>query len=73
MEENKRPTGLIIIGFLVVLALIIAGLFLPPISLGERLGLTGGDEPASETAVSDEETNTETTTTDSEPEAAEPP
>ncbi|MCA9967051.1 MAG: hypothetical protein KC423_22535, partial [Anaerolineales bacterium] len=49
--ENKRPTGLIVVGFLVVLALIIAGLFLPPISLGERLGLTGGGETA-ETAVS---------------------
>lgn len=48
--ENKRPTGLIIVGFLLVLALILAGLFLPPISLGERLGLMGGTETA-ETAV----------------------
>lgn len=47
--ENKRPTGLIIVGFLLVLALLLAGLFLPPISLGERLGLTGGAETADPT------------------------
>lgn len=47
MEENETNTGKrlswpIIAGFVVVIALIILGLFLPPISLGTRLGL-GGD------------------------------
>ena len=43
---SKRPSGLIIGGIVVVALLIIIGLFLPPISLGERLGLGGGDEEA---------------------------
>ena len=47
-EAPKRPSGLIIGGIILVMALIIAGLFLPPISLGQRLGLGG----AAETAVS---------------------
>lgn len=65
--ESKRPTGLIVIGFLVVLALIVAGLFLPPISLGERLGLTGGGEEApTETAVTEETTSSEGAETTSE-------
>ncbi len=58
MEENEemntdsKPSALIIVGALVVVGLIIAGLFLPPISLGQRLGLGGnGDEGAVETAV----------------------
>lgn len=37
---GKSSTGLLIAGILVVVALIVAGLFLPPISLGQRLGLT---------------------------------
>lgn len=51
MEENetntsKRFSWPIIAGFVVVIALIILGLFLPPISLGTRLGLGGGQETA---------------------------
>lgn len=51
MEENETNTGKrfswpIIAGFVVVIALIILGLFLPPISLGTRLGLGGGQETA---------------------------
>lgn len=47
METNetnpgKRPSWPLIAGFVVVIALILIGLFLPPISLGTRLGL-GGD------------------------------
>ncbi len=47
MEEHettpgKRLSWPIIVGFVVVVGLILAGLFLPPISLGTRLGL-GGD------------------------------
>jgi hypothetical protein len=56
-DENggsKRPSGLIIGGVVVVALLIIIGLFLPPISLGERLGLGGGDEEAM-TATTDGE------------------
>jgi hypothetical protein len=46
MENNetnpsKRLSWPMIIGFLVVIALILVGLFLPPISLGTRLGLGG--------------------------------
>ncbi len=48
MEENETtpsngPRWLIIGGFAVVALLILVGLFLPPVSLGERLGF-GGDE-----------------------------
>lgn len=46
--ETKRPTGLLVGGFVLVLALIVAGLFLPPISLGQRL--SGSDTTAGETA-----------------------
>lgn len=58
---SKRPSGLIIGGIVVVAILIIIGLFLPPISLGERLGFGGGDE----------ETMTETTTDGEEATASE--
>ncbi len=37
----KRSSALVIVGLVVVAALIITGLFLPPISLGSRLGLGG--------------------------------
>lgn len=40
---SKKQTWLVIASIVVVLILIIVGLFLPPISLGERLGL-GSDE-----------------------------
>lgn len=54
MEENetssgKRASWPIIAGFLVVLVLILVGLFLPPISLGTRLGLGGGSDTAAAT------------------------
>lgn len=80
-ETPKRSTGLIIGGFVLVLILIVAGLFLPPISLGERLGF--GDEPvAEEPAPTETETETEdaataapagdaATETETEPEIAE--
>ena len=53
MEENETNSGKrlstpIIIGFVVVVALIILGLFLPPISLGTRLGLGGGGQETAE-------------------------
>ena len=55
-----RPAGLIIAGFVVVVALVVAGLFLPPISLGQRLGW-GGEAAAGETTESiPEETNVTT-------------
>ncbi len=40
---SKRPTGLIIGGIIIVVVLILVGLFLPPVSLGERLGLAGNE------------------------------
>ncbi|MCB0036526.1 MAG: hypothetical protein KDE51_20985, partial [Anaerolineales bacterium] len=62
--SNEAPTQKasplpIIIGGVGALVLIIVGLFLPPISLGDRLGLTGGDEEAA--VVEEEATTTETT------------
>ncbi len=62
MEENeeittgKKPSAFIVVGALLVVVLIIAGLFLPPISLGQRLGFGGnsGEEMAAETAVSEQ-------------------
>ncbi|MCP4428992.1 MAG: SH3 domain-containing protein [Chloroflexi bacterium] len=64
MDENeeinagKKSSTLIIVGALLVVALIIAGLFLPPISLGTRLGLGGNNETADApvTAVADQPT-----------------
>lgn len=47
-NSSKRLSWPIIAGFVVVIALILAGLFLPPISLGSRLGL-GGQETAGTT------------------------
>jgi hypothetical protein len=58
MEENEETNAgqkfspIIIVGGLLVVVLIIVGLFLPPISLGQRLGLGGNDGDAvTETAV----------------------
>lgn len=49
--SGKRPTGLIIgIAAIVVLTLVIVALFLPPFSLGQRLGAAGN---SSETAAGD--------------------
>ena len=54
MEENETSSGKrlstpILVGFVVVIALILVGLFLPPISLGTRLGLGGGQATTSVT------------------------
>lgn len=52
---NNQPsdkTRVLILGVLVALILVIVGLFLPPISLGQRLGLTGrSDTVAAPTPV----------------------
>lgn len=40
---TRSSSKFIVIGFVVVSLLVIVGLLLPPISLAERLGLTGGD------------------------------
>lgn len=45
----KKSSGLLIAGGALFVILIVIGLFLPPISLGQRLGLGGGSE--TETAV----------------------
>ena len=50
---SKRPTGLIIGGIVVVAILIIVGLFLPPISLGSRLGIGGSDASTSAEVASE--------------------
>ena len=56
-DSSNNAKALIIVGVVVVALLIIAGLFLPPISLGERLA-GGGDEP--ETAAATETAPAET-------------
>ncbi len=59
-NSSKKPSPLLWVGFLVVLALIVAGLFLPPISLGQRLGLTGSDAAETEAVITPDETPVET-------------
>ena len=56
---NNRPPTLLIVGGIVVVALIVIGLFLPPISLGQRLGLGGGDTAEGTTGPTTAETATE--------------
>lgn len=51
-DSPRRSPGLIIAGAIVVVALIITGLLLPPISLGQRLGF-GGNETAEEATTAD--------------------
>lgn len=55
-NSGSRPAPWMIIGFIAVVGLVIAAAFLPPFSLGERLGLGGGDA-AEETAVTTPATN----------------
>ncbi len=50
-NKTSKPTGLIIAGVIVVVLLVIVGLFLPPISLGARLGLAGDAEEPGEVAL----------------------
>ena len=52
-NTSKRSTGLIVGGIVVVVILILIGLFLPPVSLGQRLGLIESDpsEEGSEATV----------------------
>ena len=59
-ENGKKSNLLLGLGVIVVIALIIVGLLLPPISLPERLGLTGGTEEEA-TAVPAQPTPTEET------------
>lgn len=63
MEENeaqatnKNFSPLLIVGAVLVVGLIITGLFLPPISLGQRLGIGGnGEQAETETAVTNPNT-----------------
>lgn len=58
---SSGPSGMLIGGIVVVVLLIIAGLFLPPISLGERLGLGGSNEDTTtESSPTASPTETET-------------
>lgn len=45
---SNRHTQLVVGGIILVVVLIIAGLFLPPISLADRLGITGEEESDTE-------------------------
>ncbi|MBK9052460.1 MAG: hypothetical protein IPL78_16585 [Chloroflexi bacterium] len=42
--SGRGFSPILLVGILAVVVLIVAGLFLPPISLGTRLGLGGNDE-----------------------------
>lgn len=61
---NKRSTGriILIVGLIAAVVLIGVGLFLPPVSLGERLGLTGNNEVAASDPA--ETASADTTSTD---------
>ncbi|HET6444788.1 MAG TPA: SH3 domain-containing protein [candidate division Zixibacteria bacterium] len=48
---SNRNIQLLVSGIILVVILIIAGLFLPPISLSDRLGLTGESDPSEETVT----------------------
>ena len=62
-QASSGPSGMFIAGIALVAILIIAGLFLPPISLGERLGFGGSDEETTtETSPTASPTETETGT-----------
>ena len=50
-QSSRRLSWPMIAGLVVVIALILVGLFLPPISLGTRLGLGGGDNAADVTSA----------------------
>ncbi len=64
MEEptpaERRPSGMLIGGVVVVVLLIIAGLFLPPISLGQRLGMGGDEETTTDSSPTASPTEAET-------------
>ncbi|MFN2189043.1 MAG: SH3 domain-containing protein, partial [Candidatus Promineifilaceae bacterium] len=53
---SSRHVQLVVGGIILVVILIIVGLFLPPISLGDRLGFTGDDTPEPTEAVALEPT-----------------
>jgi hypothetical protein len=62
MDQNDtnsegQTRGFIIVGFVIVAVLILFGLFLPPISLGERLGL-GSSDPTETGTEESAETDT---------------
>ena len=57
-DNSKRPTGLIIGAIAIVTILILVGLFLPPVSLGERLGLNSNEPAAAGTeTVTEQDTD----------------
>ncbi|MCO5199221.1 MAG: SH3 domain-containing protein [Anaerolineae bacterium] len=62
---KKRSTGrtILIVGLLAAVILIGVGMFLPPVSLGDRLGLTGDDEATTTESV--EATSADTTSSSS--------
>ncbi len=51
---SSQPNRLAIIGVLVAVILVVAGLFLPPFSLAQRLGLAGQDGTATQVAPTPE-------------------
>lgn len=58
-QQNKR-SGLLVGGVVLVVILVIAALFLPPFSLGERLGLGGGEATTTESDPTAAPTEAET-------------
>ncbi|MCA9898785.1 MAG: SH3 domain-containing protein [Ardenticatenaceae bacterium] len=59
-EQQSSRQGLLVGGVLLVVLLVIAAMFLPPFSLGERLGLGGGDETATQESPTAAPTEAET-------------
>lgn len=69
MDQNDtnnegRTRAIIIGGFVIVAVLILIGLFLPPISLGERLGFGASEAAETSTEVTAATDDTETSATD---------
>ncbi|WP_420641131.1 glycosyl hydrolase family 18 protein [Candidatus Leptofilum sp.] len=58
--EQPARSGMLVGGIVLVVILIIAGLFLPPISLGERLGFGGEEDTTTESSPTAAPTEAET-------------
>jgi hypothetical protein len=69
-NTSKRTTGLIVGGFIIVAVLILVGLFLPPVSLGQRLGLVDNDTSEAESEVTADQESELDSDTDSVEETA---
>ena len=58
-DARSSISGPLVVGVVLIISLLVAGLFLPPISLGQRLGLGGREQDVVEGAAADSETPVE--------------